>query len=70
MLQAIDIEDDKIKYRMQTQNMGEKAQEVYEGLPNPLEKENQGPLVNSKKKKKLRLMKQDECEYIATFAIR
>lgn len=98
MLQAINVEDDDVKYRMLMHYMGDKAQEVYEGLPDPPENEKRGPLATTDKyiphrtkyetavdkltehfapkqnktyeRHMFRLMKQEEGEGIATFAIR
>lgn len=98
MLQAINIEDDGVKYKMLMHYMGDKAQEVYEGLPDPPEMESCGPLISvdrymphrtqyekaveklnehfAPKQNKtyerhmLRLMKQEEGDSIATFAIK
>lgn len=46
MLQAIDITEDDVKYNMLMHYMGEKAQEVYEGLPDPPEAQTRGPLLS------------------------
>lgn len=98
MLQAINMEDDDVKYKMLMHYMGDKAQEVYEGLPDPPECENRGPLATTDRyiphrtryeaavekltehfapkqnktyeRHMFRLMKQEEGEMIATFAIR